>query len=101
MYVVNYLELNAWPRRQVLETSFENEKISKRSLSYHRNDHPALSASMPAYKWNTWCPAEEPDCTTNEPCQVSCPEIMFGCCQTIGREACSILITIIAYTTCV
>ena len=29
------------------------------------------------------------DTAENEPCQVSCPEIIFGCCQTTGREACS------------
>ena len=27
------------------------------------------------------------DTAENEPCQVSCPEIIFGCCQTTGREA--------------
>ena len=28
------------------------------------------------------------DTTENEPCQISCPEIIFGCCQTTSREAC-------------
>ena len=29
------------------------------------------------------------DTAENEPCQVSCPEVIFGCCQTTGREACN------------
>ena len=29
------------------------------------------------------------DTAENEPCQVSCPEIIFGCCQTTGIEACT------------
>ena len=28
------------------------------------------------------------DTAENEPCQVSRSEIIFGCCQTTGREAC-------------
>ena len=33
------------------------------------------------------------DTAENEPCQVSSSEIIFGCCQTTGREACSSIST--------